>query len=378
MRRCDLAGQAVYTYSLGMQQGPDGKPLPGRGATFNPEGRFATQSRTREDDGWDSLEEPLPPLRTTVQPDHARTIISRNSSPDLPFSQSINPYQGCEHGCIYCYARPSHAYLDLSPGLDFETRLFYKPDAASLLRRALSRRGYQCSPIAMGTNTDPYQPIEREHRVTRSIIEVLHEFRHPMSIITKGTLVLRDIDLLQPMAEAGLVQVMISITSLDPAIKRTLEPRAAGPAARLKAVQQLNAAGIPTGVMVAPVIPAITDHEIEAIIESAALHGATDATFTMVRLPHEVAPLFRAWLDAHYPQRAAHVMSLIQQMRGGRDNDARFGSRMRGEGPYAALIAQRFRAACRRFGLPRPDTSTLRTDLFATPPASGDQFDLFA
>ncbi len=368
----------VYTYSSTMPQHPDGKPLPGRGATINPQGRFATQSRTREDDGWDSLEEPLPPLRTTVQPDHARSIIAHNSSPDLPFSQSINPYQGCEHGCIYCYARPSHAYLDLSPGLDFETRLFYKADAANLLRRALSRRSYQCSPIALGTNTDPYQPVEREYRVMRSIIEVLYEFRHPMSIITKGTLVLRDLDLLQPMAEAGLVQVMISITSLDAAVKRTLEPRAAGPAARLKAVRHLNDAGVPTGVMVAPVIPAITDHEIEAIVESAALHGATDAAFTMVRLPHEVAPLFRAWLDAHYPQRAAHVMSLVQQMRGGRDNDARFGSRMRGEGPYATLIAQRFRAACRRHGLPRPESSALRTDLFATPSAAGDQLDLFA
>jgi DNA repair photolyase len=361
-----------------MGQCPPPAPIPGRGATLNTEGRFATRSRTREDDGWGILDEPLPPLHTTVQPDHARSIIARNDSPDVPFSQSINPYRGCEHGCVYCYARPSHAHLDLSPGLDFETRLFYKRDAAALLRKALSRPGYQCSPIALGANTDPYQPIEREHQVTRSIIAVLGEFRHPLTIVTKGTGVLRDLDLLQPMAAQGLVQVMVSITSLDAAIKRTLEPRAAGPSARLKAVRQLNEAGIPTGVMVAPIIPAITDHEVEAIIAAAAAHGATDAGFVMVRLPHEVAPLFRAWLDAHYPQRATHVMSLVQQMRGGRDNDARFGSRMRGEGPYAKLIAQRFRAACRRHGLPRPDAPSLRTDLFAVPPARGDQFELFA
>jgi DNA repair photolyase len=362
---------------FGMGQGPS-LGVRGRGATLNGEGRFASFTRTREDDGWGILDEPLPPLRTTVQVDHARSIIARNDSPDVPFSQSINPYRGCEHGCIYCYARPSHSHLDLSPGLDFETRLFYKRDAAALLRKALSRPRYECSPIALGANTDPYQPVEREYEVTRSLLTVLREFNHPLTIVTKSTLVLRDLDLLQSLAADHLVQVMISITSLDAAIKRTLEPRAAGPAARLKAVQRLNEAGVPTGVMVAPVIPAITDHEIEAIVAAAAAHGATDAGFVMVRLPHEVAPLFRAWLDEHYPRRAAHVMSLIRQMRGGRDNDARFGSRMRGEGAYAKLIAQRFRSACRRHGLPRSNSPALLTDLFSVPSASGDQFDLFA
>jgi DNA repair photolyase len=276
-----------------------------------------------------------------------------------------------------CYARPSHAYVDLSPGLDFETRLFYKRGAAARLTEEFRKPGYTCSPITLGANTDPYQPIEREHRVTRSILEVMREFRHPLTVITKSALVARDIDLLSELAADDLVQVMISITSLDPDIKRTLEPRAAGPQARLKALRMLTDAGIRAGVMVAPVIPAITDHEIEHIVAAAAEAGAVQAGFVMLRLPYEVKTLFRAWLDAHYAQRAAHVMSLVRQMRGGRDNDPRFGRRMRGEGPYAELVAQRFRAACRRYGLPRGEQRALRTDLFAPQARSGDQLGLF-
>jgi DNA repair photolyase len=345
---------------------------------MNPEGRFATRQRQLEDDGWGSLEEPLPPLETFVQPEAARSVISRNDSPDIPFRQSINPYRGCEHGCCYCYARPSHAYMDLSPGLDFETRLFYKRDAAARLAEELRKPGYQCSPIALGANTDPYQPIEREYRVTRGILEVMRDFRHPLTIVTKSALVVRDIDLLRQLAADGLVQVMISITSLDAEIKRTLEPRAAGPAARLRAVRALTDAGVRAGVMVAPVIPAITDHEIERIVAAAAEAGAVDAGYVLLRLPYEVKDLFRAWLDAHYPQRAAHVMSLLRQMRGGRDNDPRFGKRMRGEGAYAELIGRRFGAACRRHGLPRRSAGGLRTDLFEPPPRRGDQLGLFS
>ncbi|HEX6994530.1 MAG TPA: PA0069 family radical SAM protein [Gammaproteobacteria bacterium] len=355
---------------------PHERPRKGRGATLNLEGRFASCEHTRDDDGWGSLDEPLPPLETVVQPEAARSIVSRNDSPDLPFTQSINPYRGCEHGCVYCYARPSHAYVDLSPGLDFETKLFYKRDAAARLAETFRRRGYRPSPIMLGANTDAYQPIERELRVTRSILEVMRDFRHPVAIITKSALVLRDVDLLAELAADDLVQVTVSITTLDAEVKRTLEPRAAGPAARLRAVRELRSAGVPTGVMIAPVIPAITDHEIERIVAAAADAGAERAGYVMLRLPYEVKTLFRAWLEAHYPQRAAHVMSLVHEMRGGRDNDPRFGTRMRGEGAYAELIARRFRVACRRHGLPRAETRTLRTDLFAPPARRGDQLDL--
>jgi len=357
---------------------PHERPRKGRGATLNLEGRFATSARTRDDDGWGSLDEPLPPLETVVQPEASRSIVTRNDSPDVPFAHSINPYRGCEHGCIYCYARPSHAYVDLSPGLDFETKLFYKRDAAARLAETFRKRGYRPSPITIGANTDGYQPIERELCVTRSILEVMRDFRHPVAIITKSVLVLRDLDLLAELAADDLVQVNVSITSLDPEIKRTLEPRAAGPAARLRAVQELRQAGVPTGVMIAPVIPAITDHEIEHIVAAAADAGAERVGYVMLRLPYEVKTLFRAWLDAHYPQRAAHVMSLVQAMRGGRDNDPRFGTRMRGEGAYAELIAKRFQVACRKHGLPRAETRPLRTDLFAPPPRRGDQLDLLA
>jgi DNA repair photolyase len=355
----------------------------GRGATLNLEGRFARAAHTRDDDGWGVLDEPLPPLETIVQADAARSIISRNDSPDVGFSASVNPYRGCESGCIYCFARPSHAYMDLSPGIDFETKLFYKPNAAELLRDAFRKPGYRPTPIALGINTDGYQPIERKYAITRACLEVMREFRHPVAIVTKHSLITRDVDLLADLARDDLVQVMFSVTSLDPDIKRTLEPRAAGPHARLRALRTLADAGVPTGVMVAPVIPAVTDHELEHILAAAADAGARSAGYVMLRLPYEVKDLFRAWLDEHYPQRAAHVMSLVNQMRGGKDYDSRFGSRMRGEGPFAELIQARFRAACRKHGLNRAERDNhgartrLRTDLFAPPPQAGDQLGLF-
>lgn len=355
----------------------------GRGAILNLEGRFARAAHTRDDDGWGVLDEPLPPLETIVQVDAARSIISRNDSPDVGFSASVNPYRGCESGCIYCFARPSHAYMDLSPGIDFETKLFYKPNAAALLRGAFRKPGYQPTPIALGINTDGYQPIERQYGITRACLEVMCEFRHPVAIVTKHSLVTRDLDLLVDLARDDLVQVMFSVTSLDPAIKRTLEPRAAGPQARLRAMKMLADAGVPTGVMLAPVIPAITDHELEHILAAAADAGARSAGYVMLRLPYEVKDLFRAWLDAHYPQRATHVMSLVNQMRGGRDNDPRFGARMRGEGPFADLIHARFRAACRKHGLNHAGRDNygartrLRTDRFVPPLQAGDQLGLF-
>ena len=335
-------------------------PPKGRGATFNPANRFRREEREPVDDGWTPMasdpadpeadSEP-PPLKTIVSIQQARTIIARNDSPDIPFTQSINPYQGCEHGCIYCYARPTHAYLDLSPGLDFETRLFAKPNAPQLLRAELARPGYRVDPIALGSNTDPYQPIEREWKITRQLIEVLAECEHPLTITTKGALIERDLDLLAPMAAKGLVRVFISIARLDKAMARTLDPRAAAPHRRLAIVRALADAGVPVGVNVAPIIPQLTDHELESILEAAAAAGARHAFWTMLRLPREVAPLFRAWLDAHHPLRAAHVMSIVQQIRGGRDNEPRFGARMRGQGEFAELIRRRFALACKRLGL---------------------------
>jgi DNA repair photolyase len=362
----------------------------GRGATFNPGNRFRRDEREAYDDGWGQSaategDDAAPAkLRTTVTIQRARTIIARNDSPDIPFTQSINPYQGCEHGCVYCYARPSHAYLDLSPGLDFETRLFAKPDAPALLRAELGKRGYVCDPIALGTNTDPYQPIEREWKVTRQVIEVLAEHEHPFTIVTKNALVERDIDLVAPMAAKNMARVYLSITSLDRDLARTLEPRASAPARRLQALRTLSDAGIPVGVMVAPVIPQLNDRDLEAILEAAAAHGATTAGWVMLRLPREVAPLFRAWLDEHHPLRAAHVMSLVQQLRGGRDYDAAFGTRMRGTGVYADLIEKRFALACKRLGLNRDRgasasgvaQNTLDTSRFR-PPRDRNQLDLF-
>lgn len=357
-------------------------PLKGRGATFNPANRFRREQREPVDDGWgdalpESGDEGAPtPLRTVVRIQQARTIIARNDSPDIPFNQSINPYQGCEHGCIYCYARPSHAYLDLSPGIDFETQLFAKPDAAKLLREELSRPGYLCDPIALGSNTDPYQPIEREWKVTRSIIEVLSSCNHPLTITTKGACVVRDIDLLAPMAKKNLVRVFVSIAMLDRDLARKLDPRAAAPQRRLEIVNELATAGIPVGVNVAPIIPQLTDKDMESILEAAAAAGATHAGHILLRLPREVAPLFRAWLDTHYPLRAAHVMSIVQDIRGGRDNDPRFGFRMQGQGQYAELIRKRFEIACKRLGLNAKRNVPLDTTLFR-PPSSAGQLDLF-
>jgi len=346
----------------------------GRGAVSNPAGRFEPTRAEAVDDGWGSLDQELPPLPTTVQPEPARSIISRNKSPDIPFDQSINPYRGCEHGCIYCYARPSHGYLNLSPGLDFETKLFYKADAARLLEQELSARNYRCSPITIGANTDPYQPIEREYRVTRSIIEVLAKRRHPFSIITKSAMIERDIDLLAPLARDNLVYTLVSVTTLDNDIKRTLEPRTASPAARLRAIRSLSAAGIPVGVMVAPVIPVLTDSELEKIIEAAAAAGARSAGYVLLRLPYELKDLFREWLEQHEPLKARHVWSRLHDMRAGRDNDPRWGHRQRGEGQYADLLAQRFAAACARYGLKHRERFAHNTTLFvAGSTASGGE-----
>ena len=365
---------------------PPSPPLKGRGATFNPANRFRADVREHCDDGWEpgrADEDSAPPPRTTVTIQRARSIIARNDSPDVPFTQSINAYQGCEHGCIYCYARPSHAYLDLSPGIDFETRLYVKPDAAALLRAELAQPGYRCDPIALGTNTDPYQPIEREWRVTRSVLEVLAEHDHPFTIVTKSALVERDIDIIAPMAARRMARVYLSITTLDRELARRMEPRAAAPQRRLQALQTLAAAGIPVGVMVAPIIPQLSDRDLEAILAAAAAHGARGAGWVLIRLPREVAPLFREWLNAHYPQRAAHVMSIITQMRGGREYDSAFGSRMRGGGEFAALLERRFNIACRRLGLNSGnDHAGLDTSRFRPPLTlrgdDGRQRDLFA
>jgi DNA repair photolyase len=342
----------------------------GRGAPENHRSaRFGLAAR--DDDGdWldarDDVDGGAPAPRTTVTIENARTIITRNISPDIGFDRSINPYRGCEHGCIYCFARPSHAYHDLSPGLDFETLLFAKPDAATLLKKELGSRSYIPRPIALGTNTDPYQPIESRYGITRECIEVLAEARHPLTITTKSDRVVRDIDLLAPMAELGLASVAISVTSLTPFVARTLEPRAPAPARRLAAVRTLADANVPVFVSIAPVVPGITDHELEALVTAAAKAGARGVFFLPVRLPHEVAPLFRAWLEEHYPDRAAKVMSIIQSIRGGRDNDPDFFSRMRGSGPWADLLRTRFARAVRANGL---DTArpALRTDLFRPP-----------
>jgi len=351
----------------------------GRGAVSNPAGRFAATHSTAVDDGWGILDEEIPNPATVVRPEAARRIIARNSSPDIPFTQSINPYRGCEHACPYCYARPAHAYVDLSPGLDFETKLFYKDNAAVLLARELRARRYQCSPIALGSNTDPYQPIERNYAVTRSILELLSASGHPATIVTKGAvLIARDIDLLASMAERRLIAVFVSITTLDANLKRTLEPRAASPAARLRAVRQLSDAGVPVGVMVAPVIPALTDHETENILAAAAAAGALSANYVMLRLPHEVAPLFEEWLEQHQPLKARHVMSRVRALRDGRDYDARFGVRQRGTGEYAELFAQRFDIARRRYGLAGNDARfDLDTTQFVPPPEATPQRTLF-
>jgi len=341
----------------------------GRGATRNASPtRFNLQERVVEGEWLDSVEalDGVPKRRTTVTVEHPKSILTRNNSPDIGFDRSINVFRGCEHGCIYCFARPTHAFHDLSPGIDFESRLFVKPKAAQLLHATLSRPGYECRPIAMGTNTDPYQPIEERWRVTRSVLEVLVETRHPFTITTKSDRVLRDLDLLMPAAELGLVAVALSVTSLDPKISRTLEPRAPSGRKRVQAIKALNDAGVPCHVAIAPVVPQITDHELEAIVEAAVGAGARGGFYLPVRLPLEVAPLFRAWLDEHYPDRAGKVMATINSLRGGRDNDPNFFSRMRGQGPWAELLKTRFEKAAKRYDLPQAKFP-LRTDLFRPP-----------
>ena len=351
--------------------------IPGRGATGNATPtRFNLKERIADGDWLDTVEslDGVVPRRTTVTVEHPKSILTRNTSPDLGFDRSINPYRGCEHGCIYCFARPTHAFHDLSPGIDFESRLFAKPEAAKLLHATLSKRGYEVAPIALGTNTDPYQPIEEHWRITRSILELLLETKHPFTITTKSDRVLRDVDIIAPAARLGLAAVAISVTSLDPKVHRTLEPRAPAPRKRLAAIRALSEDGVPTFASIAPVIPQVTDHELEALVAAAAVAGARGDTFLPVRLPHEVAPLFRAWLDQHYPDRAAKVMATIQSLRGGRDNDPNFFTRMRGAGPWAELINTRFDIACRKHNLPRLKIP-LRRDLFQPPP--GDQLRLF-
>lgn len=347
----------------------------GRGVVSNAVGRFEALKRHEEDDGWGSVDT-LPAFRTEVAVEMARAIIARNESPDISFDRSINPYRGCEHGCVYCFARPTHAFLGLSPGLDFETRLVAKDNAADLLERELANPRYEPRTIALGTATDPYQPIERERKLTRSVLEVLERAGHPVGIVTKSALVTRDIDILARMAERNLAKVAISVTTLDHRRARSLEPRASTPKRRLEAISRLSAAGIPTTVLIAPVIPALNDYEIEAILEKAYEAGAREAGWVMLRLPREVRDLFTEWLMTHEPDRYRHVMSIIRAMRGGKDYDATFGKRMTGEGPYAWMIARRFQAALRRLGY-RSTRTRLETSHFRRPVLAGGQLSLF-
>jgi DNA repair photolyase len=349
----------------------------GRGALTNPGGRFEATRLEAADDGWGGLEELPRRPETQLLADRPRRAITRNTSPDVPFEQSINPYQGCEHGCIYCFARPSHSYWNLGPGLDFETRIFHKPGLAERLAEELRSPSYVCQPINLGANTDPYQPAEREHRTTRALLEVLLAHRHPVTIVTKGALVLRDLDLLTALAAQRLCSVAVSLTTLDDGLKRTLEPRAAAPRTRLRIIGELVAAGVPVTVLLAPMIPALNDHELEALLEAAADAGATTAAFMLLRLPHELGALFEQWLAEHYPQRAGRVLSLLREARGGRLNDPRFGHRMRGEGAYAKLLAARFAAACRRHGLNDGRGPGLDCSLFVRDPAAPRQGELF-
>ncbi|MSO98287.1 MAG: PA0069 family radical SAM protein [Rhodospirillaceae bacterium] len=348
----------------------------GRGAVGNPSGRYEREHRESVDDGWDNVDLPPPPLRTTVLKDTSKTIIARNTSPDIPFDRSINPYRGCEHGCIYCFARPTHAWLGMSPGLDFESKIMMKPDAGLLLEKALRAPNYACRTMAMGTNTDPYQPIERRYQITRSVLQVLARFNHPVGIVTKSALITRDIDILGPMAAKHQAKVAVSITTHDAKLARQMEPRASTPARRLEAIRALSSAGIATAVMFAPVIPALNDHEMENVLEAARDAGAREAGYVMLKLPLEVRDLFQEWLAEAVPGRAKHVMTLIRAMRGGRDYDPEWHSRMRGTGPIADAVNRRFVLACKRLGL---NERTYRMDIsqFAAPPQSGDQLKLF-
>ncbi len=351
-------------------------PRKGRGAVTNRAGRFEGYIVEPVADGWDSWDEQLPPLRTTLTADATRTIIARNDSPDVPFDRSINPYRGCEHGCVYCFARPTHAFLGLSPGLDFESRLFYKPDAPRLLEKELRSPNYKCDVMAIGTNTDPYQPVERELQLTRRILEVLAAHDHPIGIVTKSSQILRDIDILGPMAAKGLAQVCISITTFDRQLARKMEPRAPTPDRRLDTIRALSDAGIPCGVMVAPMIPVLNDPELELILEAATAAGADMAGYVLLRLPLEIKDLFRQWLEAHYPLKAKHVMNVMREACGGQIYDPTYGLRQRGSGPYAALLQQRFENACKRLGL-NDRKYRLDTTQFKLPPRKGDQLRLF-
>ncbi|CCM74615.1 PA0069 family radical SAM protein [Rhizobium mesoamericanum] len=384
MNEQSLAGQAAFApantadvadamiVSAGLRIDVDRRR--GRAAGLNPTARFEPIRREAFDDGWQNLED-LPPFKTEVQIEKPRTAITRNESPDIPFDRSINPYRGCEHGCIYCFARPTHAYMGLSAGLDFEAKLFAKTDAAKLLERELAKPGYKPRVIAIGTNTDPYQPIEKEWRIMRQVLEVLEKANHPVSIVTKSAMIIRDLDILSTMAQRNLVRVSLSVTTLDRKLARTMEPRASTPTRRLEAIRALSEAGIQTSVMAAPMIPALNDHELERILDSAHAAGATEAGYVLLRLPLEVSPLFRDWLLQNYPDRYRHVMSLVRSMRGGKDYDAEFGKRMKGAGPYAWQIARRFEMATKRLGMTRR-SMPLRDDLFVPPDGSGVQLSL--
>ena len=355
------------------------QPRKGRGAVSNASGRFESAERIAFDDGWGvpgAEPEPIP-LNTVLSVDATRTIIARNNSPDIGFDRSINPYRGCEHGCVYCYARPSHAFLGLSPGLDFETRIFYKPQAAALLTAELSKKGYSCRPIALGSNTDPYQPAERKLGVTRSILEVLRDFRHPVTIVTKGALIQRDIDILAEMASLRLACVTVSVTTLDRTLARVMEPRAATPQRRLETIAALAKAGVPTGVLSAPMIPALNDAEMEDILAAAKDAGAVTAGYTMLRLPLELKALFKEWLETHVPNKVSHVLSLVAQSHGGKLYDSAWSKRMVGYGPYADMLSMRFDRACRRLGFNRRHTEPLDVTLFRPPTRKGDQLALF-
>lgn len=365
-------------HGMSAKQSAKDKTAKGRGTLNRIDARYLQHSRVAVDDGWyrESAAGEAK-TKTSVTIEKPSTIITKNNSPDIPFEQSINPYRGCEHGCVYCYARPAHAYLDLSPGLDFESRLFAKANAVELLAEALADPAYQCSPIALGANTDPYQPIEREHRITRAIIAYLERHNHPLMVVSKSSLVERDIDLLAKMARRGLAEVFISVTTLAPELMRRMEPRASAPERRLKTLARLAEAGIPAGVMFAPVIPAINDHEMEQVLRRAAEAGAGRAGYIMLRLPHEIKTLFKEWLETHYPLKAKHVMSIIRELREGRENDARFHSRMSGRGVFAALTWARFRNACRKYGLNRSPPRPLDRSSFIRPVLSGGQYSLF-
>ena len=362
-------------YAFGMEQDLRMHTARGRGAISNVDSRYDSVTRHGVDDGWEMVED-RPTLRTEVRFERPRSAITYNRSPDLPFDRSINPYRGCEHGCVYCFARPSHAYLGLSPGLDFETRLVARPGIDAVLRQELGRKRYQVAPLAIGTNTDPYQPVEQDHAIMRACLAVLSDCGHPVAIVTKGALIERDIDILADMARRGLVRVGISVTTLDARLSRRMEPRAPLPARRLQMIERLSAAGIPVRIMASPMVPALTDPELEAILAAGRSAGARTASWIMLRLPREVSPLWQEWLAEHHPDRADRVMARLREMHGGKDYDARWGHRMRGEGSYAEMVAHRFKLAARRLGL-RTDARPMRTDLFRPPAAPSDQLSLF-